>query len=691
MEPKIQKEHKENDLLLSLKNLKSYFHIDGKVIKAVNGIEFQVRKNEILGVVGESGSGKSVTALSILRLLPEPPCNISGEMYFQGHNLLEFSERQMQDVRGGEISMIFQEPMTSLNPVLSIGYQIAESLRLHQNLNSRNSWEKAVEMLNLVKIPEAARRAKQYPHEMSGGMRQRAMIAMALSSHPSLLIADEPTTALDVTTQKQILYLIKDLQAQLGTSVMFITHNLGVIAEIADHVAIMYAGKLVEYAPVHDIFHHPKHPYALCLLRSIPRLDESRHVKLEEIPGRVPALGDLPQGCIFHPRCPYSTDICKEQEPPYTQVDQQHFTMCWRSEELDRLEALKPPSVRVPANQSEVDAKAMLSVKGLRKYFRVKRAGFTGKKGLVKAVDDVSFEIKQGEVLGLVGESGCGKTTLGMCILNLVEATQGEIIFQGQDLTKLPEQEFIGKRKDIQVIFQDPYGSLNPRMKIGQIVGEPLYVHHLVANPQERRAKIIEILEQVGLDSLHADKYPHELSGGQRQRIAIARALILSPKFIVCDEAVSALDVSIQAQIINLLEDLKDSLNLTYLFISHDLSVVKHISDRIAIMYLGKIVEIAGAEHVCNSPKHPYTQALISSVPIPDPERKSVYIPLQDEIPSPMNVPPGCRFHPRCPYVQQRCRDVEPELREIEPDWHVACHFANALEKPSTYSGSILG
>ncbi len=678
-----QKEHREDEYLLSLKNLKSYFHIDGKVVKAVNGIEFHVRKNEILGVVGESGSGKSVTGLSILRLLPEPPCKISGEIHFQGRNLLACSERQMQDVRGGEISIIFQEPMTSLNPVLSIGYQIAESVRLHQKLSSRSSWEKTVEMLTLVKIPEAARRAKQYPHELSGGMRQRAMIAMALSSNPSLLIADEPTTALDVTTQKQILYLIEDLQAQLGTSVMFITHNLGVIAEIADKVAIMYAGKLVEYAPVQEIFHHPKHPYTLCLLRSIPRLDGDKHMKLEEIRGRVPALGELPRGCIFHPRCPYTTDICREQEPPSLRIDETHFTMCWRHEELDRLEAKSSPSIRVSAERTTAAA-SMLSVKGLKKYFHVKHAGFMGKKGLVKAVDRVSFDIKEGEVLGLVGESGCGKTTLGMCLLDLVKATQGEIIFQGQDLTKLPEREFIGMRKYIQVIFQDPYGSLNPRMKIGQIVGEPLHVHHLAADAQERKARVLDILEKVGLDRLHADKYPHELSGGQRQRIAIARALILSPKFIVCDEAVSALDVSIQAQIINLLDDLKDSLNLTYLFISHDLSVVKHISDRIAIMYLGKIVEIADAEPVCASPRHPYTQALISSVPIPDPERKPAYVPLQDEIPNPMNVPPGCRFHTRCPYTRQRCYDLEPDLLEIEPGRQVACHFSDALKDNSS-------
>ena len=670
-----QRQHKTQDYLLSLQDLKSYFHLEQRVIKAVNGISLHVRRNEIVGIVGESGSGKSVTALSILRLLPTPPCQLSGEIRFQGRDLLQISERQMQDVRGGEISMIFQEPMTSLNPVLSIGYQIAESIRLHQHLQKRDAWDKAVEMLHLVKIPEAARRAKQYPHELSGGMRQRAMIAMALSSNPSLLIADEPTTALDVTTQKQILYLIQDLQRQLGTSVMFITHNLGVVAEIADHVAIMYAGRLVEYGAVHAIFHHPKHPYTLCLLRSIPRLDASKHLRLEEIPGRVPALGDLPQGCIFHPRCPYTTEICREQEPPSTPIDDEHLTLCWRYDQLPQ----PGKGVREPVNLSaerETSAMPALHVVHLKKYFSVKKTGLLGTAGVVKAVDDVSFEVKQGEVLGLVGESGCGKTTLGMCILRLIEATDGKILIDGRDVTRLAEHEMIAIRQHLQVIFQDPYGSLNPRMKIGQIIGEPLLVHKLAADSREKQAKIIDILEKVGLDRLHLDKYPHELSGGQRQRIAIARALIVSPKIVICDEAVSALDVSIQAQIINLLKELQTTLNLTYLFISHDLSVVKHISDRIAIMYLGKIVELAEAEAACQTPKHPYTQALISSVPIPDPEKKPEYIALKDEIPSPMHIPPGCRFHPRCPLVQERCRAEEPEFREINPGWFAACHFA---------------
>ena len=669
------KKNWKDEILLSVNNLKAHFYMEDKVIKAVNGVDFSIRKNEILGMVGESGSGKSVTALSILRLLSTPPCKISGEVYLNGQNLLKLNEKQMQKIRGKEISMIFQEPMTSLNPVLTIGDQIAESISLHQKFNKRKAWEKAVEMLKLVKIPEPFRRVKEYPHEMSGGMKQRAMIAMALSSNPSLLIADEPTTALDVTIQKQILYLIRDLQKKLGTSVLFITHDLGVIAEIADKVVVMYAGEVLEYGLVNEIFHQPEHPYTLCLLKSIPRLDVSRGIKLEVIPGRVPDPAALPRGCVFHPRCPFTEEICREKEPPLIKVSNKHLTRCWRYEEIKKLKTKKTNLVTFVKNQQKVSDNYLLNVKDLTKYFIMKGNIFKKEKSYVRAVDRVSFSLKQGEVLGLVGESGCGKTTLGMCILRLIEPTSGEVMFRNRNITKLRQREIIEIYKDMQIIFQDPYGSLNPRMKIGEIVGEPLSIHKLIKDKKEKKTKIIEILEKVGLDSTYIGKYPHELSGGQRQRIAIARALAVSPRFIICDEPVSALDVSIQAQIINLLKNLKDQLSLTYLFISHDLSVVKYISDRIAVMYLGKIIEIAGSEKVCFSPKHPYTKALISSVLIPDPDLKHEYIPLTEEIPSPINIPSGCRFHTRCPYLKERCRNFEPELREIEKGWFVACHF----------------
>jgi len=669
------RENWKDRMLLSVNNLKAHFYMEGKVVKAVDGVNFSIQKNEVLGMVGESGSGKSVCALSILRLLPTPPCEISGQVYFKGKNLLKLNERQMQRIRGKEISMIFQEPMTSLNPVLTIGDQITESISLHQKLSKRKAWEKTIEMLRLVKIPEPFKRAKEYPHEMSGGMKQRAMIAMALSSNPSLLIADEPTTALDVTIQKQILYLIKDLQKKLGTSVLFITHNLGVIAEVADKVVVMYAGKVLEYAPVNEIFYQPRHPYTLCLLKSIPRLDVSRKVKLEVIPGSVPDSGALPRGCVFHPRCPFAKEICKQKEPPLIKVSNVHLTKCWRYEEIEKLKAKKTTSIIVLKSQGKTTGNYLLKVKNLTKYFKIKGNIFKEKKSYVRAVDKVSFMLRQGEVLGLVGESGCGKTTLGMCILRLIEPTGGEVIFQNRNITKLKQEEIIGIYKDMQIIFQDPYGSLNPRMKVGEIIGEPLLIHRLLRDKAERETEVIKLLEKVGLDSTCMNKYPHEFSGGQRQRIAIARALAVSPKFIICDEPTSALDVSIQSQIINLLEDLKNQLSLTYLFISHDLSVVKHISDRIAVMYLGRIVEIGDSEKVYSSPKHPYTKALISSVPIPDPNIKHEYIPLTEEIPSPVNIPSGCRFHTRCPYAKEKCHNSEPELKEVEKGWFVACHF----------------
>lgn len=662
-------------MLLSVRGLKTYFYMGNEVIKAVNEADFDIREGEILGMVGESGSGKSVCARSILRLLPVPPCKILGEIYFKDKDLLKLSERQMQEIRGKEISMIFQEPMTSLNPVLTIGQQIAESIIFHQKLNKREAWQKAIEILEMVKIPEAPRRTKEYPHQMSGGMKQRAMIAMALSSNPSLLIADEPTTALDVTIQKQILYLIKDLQEKLGTSVLFITHNLGVIAEIAEKVLVIYAGKVLEYAPVSGIFYQPRHPYTLGLLKSLPRLDASKGIELETIPGRVPSLSSLPQGCVFHPRCSLAEKMCKEEEPPLIKLSDNHLSRCWKYDQVKKIDSRTKISTFFVGGQKKVSDNYLLRVENLTKHFPIKSDIFKKEGRYIRAVEKVSFTLAKGEVLGLVGESGCGKTTLGMCILRLIEPTGGKVTFRDKDIVQLEEKELLSMRRYMQIIFQDPYGSLNPRMKIKDIVREPLLIHKLAENKNQEEAEIMKLLEEVGLDNTCADKYPHELSGGQRQRVAIARALAVSPEFIVCDECVSALDVSVQAQIINLLEDLKIKMDLSYLFISHDLSVTKHISDRIGIMYLGKIVEMADSEKICSSPKHPYTRALISSVPIPDPDLKREYIPLTEEIPSPIDIPSGCGFHTRCPYITEECKATEPELKEVEKGWFVACHL----------------
>jgi peptide/nickel transport system ATP-binding protein len=657
--------------LLSVNALRVSFSIDERITKAVDGIDFTLDNGETLGIVGESGSGKSVSALAILRLLPTPPSRTTGKVRFKGRDLLELSEKGMQGIRGKEISMIFQEPMTSLNPVLTIGDQISESIMLHQKVSRRRAWEKAIEMLDRVMIPEPAKRAKVYPHEMSGGMKQRAMIAMALSSNPSLLIADEPTTALDVTIQKQILFLIKGLQKELGMSVIFITHNFGVVAEVADRVAVMYAGRMVEQAPVTEIFHSPGHPYTLCLLNSIPNIAGARQERLPAIPGRVPESGaDIP-GCVFHPRCPWAQKRCELQSPPSTAITPDHSTACWRRDELETLSlhlrigadaVLQGPSKR---------REPLLSVRSLAKHYSARGAGA----GMVRAVDGVSFDIRAGEVLGIVGESGCGKTTLGKCVLRLVKPTAGQVLLANRDITDASPTELRQLRREMQIVFQDPYGSLNPRMKIGEIIGEPMRYHDIVATRREQTAKAVGLLEMVGLDRSYSDKFPHELSGGQRQRIAIARALSVSPKFIVCDEPVSALDVSIQAQILNLLQDLKKEMNLTYLFITHDMAVVKFMANAIAVMYLGLIVELAEADSLCLHPRHPYTQALLASIPDLEPARRDASAPLKGELPGPEFLKGGCRFRSRCPIATSRCADTEPDLFEVQPGWFVRCFY----------------
>src|SRR5438128_130193 len=549
--------------LLEVKGLKTYFFTDEGVVRAVDGIDLYINKGETLGIVGESGSGKTVTALSIMRLIPTPPGRIvEGAINYNGKNLIELPPAQMRKIRGKEISMIFQEPMTSLNPVFTVGEQIAEAVRLHEGLGRRDAMDKTVEMLKLVHIPHAERRVKEYPHQLSGGMRQRVMIAMALSCNPNLLIADEPTTALDVTIQAQILELLNELKAKLGMAIMLITHDMGVIAETAQRVAVMYGAQIVEEASVGELFKEPLHPYTQGLLRSIPRID---------------------------------------------------------------------------------------------------------------------LAATQRQRLGLVGESGCGKSTTGRSILRLIEPTSGEVWFGAQNVTTLDKRSLRALRKEMQIIFQDPYASLNPRMTVGSIIGEALVIHKLAATRKLREERVVQLLDTVGLAADHLRRYPHEFSGGQRQRIGIARALAVSPKLIVADEPVSALDVSIQAQIINLLEDLQAKFGLTYLFIAHDLSVVEHISTRVAVMYLGKIVEIAPAKELYTNPKHPYTEALLSAVPIPDPTMKRKRILLEGDVPSPINPPSGCRFHTRCALRVPSCSQNEQVLKEVSQGHWVACQVRTGV------------
>jgi peptide/nickel transport system ATP-binding protein len=677
--------------LLEVQNLVTKFDTQEGTVHAVNGVTFTVNEGEILALVGESGSGKSVTMLSVMGLIPQPPGKIvSGEIFFDGKNLSKFSNKQMREIRGKDIAMVFQDPNSSLNPVVSVRRQISEALKLHTDLNSSEARAQAIELLNLVGIPRAEERVNDFPHQFSGGMRQRVMIAMALSCDPKLLIADEPTTALDVTIQAQIVELVKDLQHTLGMAVIWITHDLGLVANLASRVAVMYAGRIVEEGKVEDIYARTRHPYTLGLLESIPQLGEEVPEMLQEIKGTPPDLMHEFAGCAFAPRCFHVDESCLTAAPPVMMTDVLgHLSACWHWEGLIRPEeieggsqnALKMNARTGPVSESSNGRPAaedtIVQVDGLKTYFSIRKGILQRKVGDVRAVDGVDLMIMRGETLGLVGESGCGKTTFGRTVLRLYEPSAGSITFDGQDLVSLKNKEMRSIRKRMQMIFQDPYSSMNPGMRIWEIIGEPLKVHGM-GNNQEIKAYASELLERVGLNANHIDRYPHEFSGGQRQRIVIARALSLNPDFIICDEPVSSLDVSVQAQIINLLEELQRELGLTFLFIAHDLAVVRHISDRVAVMYLGKIVELAGRDSLYSNPYHPYTQALLSAVPIPDPTSAGLQkkVVLEGDLPSPAAPPSGCRFHTRCPIVEMGLCDVdEPEFREIESGRWVACHL----------------
>ena len=670
--------------LLRIRNLKTHFFTDSGEVRAVDGVDLVVHENETLGMVGESGCGKSVTSLSVMRLIDKPGRIVEGEIEFRGDDLLKLSNTEMRKIRGNEISMIFQEPMTSLNPVHSVGAQITEALMLHQKLSKRDALHKAVDMLKLVGIPSPEIRVHEYPHQLFGGMRQRAMIAMALSCNPKLLIADEPTTALDVTIQAQILDLMRNLKNEIGSAVMIITHDLGVIAEMADNVVVLYAGQVVEYADVKSIFTDPFHPYTIELQESIPRLTDEKGKKLYPIEGSIPDPLELPPGCKFHPRCRFAVDMCSVEDPPLISLENHRQVRCWMydpahssvfegASKKERIDASSEANVPTVADE-QGKAKSLLRVDNLVKLFPIKGGVFRTTIGHVRAVDDISFEIREGETFGLVGESGCGKTTTGRLVLRLLEPTDGAVSFDDKPLYDLSKRQLRPMRRDLQIIFQDPFASLNPRMTVGDIIGESFQIHR-VRNGGSRRDQVAELLHLVGLESEHMRRYPHQFSGGQRQRIGIARAIALNPRLIVCDEPVSALDVSIQAQIINLLEELQRELGLSYLFIAHDLSVVKHISDRVAVMYLGKIVEMAETTELFDRTLHPYAEALLAAVPVPDFIESRDRVVLTGDVPSPSNPPPGCRFHTRCRYAMDICKEMEPPLEDRGNGHMVACHL----------------
>ena len=664
---------------LEVRNLSVTFTNSVQTTTAVDGVSYAIRPGEIVSFVGESGSGKTVTQLATMQLIASPPGKIrSGEVLLDGMNILRFAPNslQMRAVRGGSIGMVFQEPMTSLNPIKTIGSLLMESIMLHHRCAEKEAKQRAVELLEKVGIPDAEARLANYPHQFSGGMRQRIMIAIALSGDPQVIIADEPTTALDVTMQAQILELLVDVVKQTGAALILVTHNLGIVARYTERIYVMYAGRIVESGSTADIFRQPAHPYTRGLLAAIPRLDDPRDRKLIPIEGVPLNPANRPAGCPFAPRCRYARESCTQGQPPeLTEIGTEHLSACVHS--LETLDQMDASHEQPRFSREKTVGENMLEVEHLVVRYPLKGAFFRPKKH-VTILDDVSFAVRRGETVGLVGESGCGKTTVARSILRVIPEAQGIVRFNGVDLNTLRAGELRRERRKLQMIFQDPFSSIDPRMRASELIGEPLKIFKLVDSRAAYERRVEELFRLVGLDPAYGDRVAHEFSGGQRQRIGIARALACNPELIVCDEPISALDVSIQAQIINLLEELQQKMGLTYLFIAHDLSVVKHISDRIIVMYLGQIVEMAECEALYRRPLHPYTRALLSAVPIPDPSveagRRSEL--LTGEVPSVMNRPSGCCFADRCPHAGEECRRSRPPLREAEPGHYTACFLS---------------
>ncbi|HEY2696375.1 MAG TPA: ABC transporter ATP-binding protein [Pseudonocardiaceae bacterium] len=670
--------------ILDVQDLRTEIAVSNGAVHAVDGVSFSVDRGELLGVVGESGCGKTMTALSIMRLLPSGGRIAGGRVLLGGEDLAAMSDKEIRKVRGKRIGMVFQDPMTSLNPTIQIGRQVAEPLKLHTDYSAQQINDRVIEVLELVGLPQPAKRINAYPHELSGGMRQRVMIARALVCDPELLIADEPTTALDVTIQQQILELIDDLRSRLGMAVILVTHDLGVIAGRADRVAVMYAGRIVEVTDTNRLFGNPRHPYTEALFEALPENAAETGDNLYSIPGLPPDLVTPPTGCRFAARCRYATDQCRSEDPPlrgdiaghdyacFFPVGDQEMQVATQTHQIRRHDT-GDPRARVEIDET----KPLLQVEHLVKTFPV-TAGVVLRRrvGSVSAIADVSFTVAAGETFGLVGESGCGKTTIGRHIVGMETADSGTIRIDGTEFTALRGKEKRQRQRDTQLIFQDAYASLDPRMRVGSILAEPLTIHG-VGDRASRAKRVNELLGEVGLPRSAADRYPHEFSGGQRQRIGLARALALQPKLIVADEPVSALDVSIQAQILNLMSDLRARHGLTYVFISHDLSVVRYLANTIGVMYLGKLVEVGPAEAVYNRPHHPYTRGLIDTIPVADPWASKARGDdgVRGELPSAVNPPSGCRFRTRCPFAQEICAREEPQLRSFEGGHRAACHF----------------
>ena len=666
-------------MLLDVIDLRTHFKVGfDQTAKAVDGVSFNLASGQTLALVGESGCGKTQTAFSLIRLIAENGFHPSGEIFFDGKNLSLLSEAEMRSLRGNDIAMVFQEPMTSLNPLYRIGNQLEEPLRQHRKIAQGSARKRAIELLDHVGIPDPHKRIDNFPHELSGGMKQRVMIAMALACEPKLLIADEPTTALDVTIQAQVLRLISDLQKETGMAILIITHDMGIVNQMADHICIMYAGRIVENGSRDQVFGKMAHPYTRRLFDSIPKPEDKGYL-LDTIPGMVPGATEYSEGCLFADRCEHAVDICHQTDAPKYTLESGHTVACHLFEK-GQTPTAETDHERIPKPERQLGSATLLTVKSLRTWFPVRKGVFLRIANYVKAVDNVDLELQKGATLALVGESGCGKTTLGESILRLVREARGQVLLNGHDVMKLNTTELKQIRNRMQIVFQDPMGSLSPRMTIEDIIGEGLRVHLPNLELTEKRKRIESVLNEVGLSPSIIDRYPHEFSGGQRQRVAIARALILEPEFLVLDEPTSALDVSVQAQVLNLLNELQAARHLTYLFITHNLGVVQYMADRVAIMYLGRIVEYASVEELFSKAKHPYTKSLLEA--IPDLEERKPFEPVTGDVPSPLNPPAGCHFHPRCPIflnepkdspLAQKCKTSYPEIFSSGESF-VRCH-----------------
>lgn len=649
-----------NEPVLSVRALEVDFFIGArKRVSVVRNIDFEVFPNEVLCIVGESGSGKSVTALAIAGLLPET-ASVRGSVVLNGTEVIGADPETLRRMRGRDVGFVFQDPSTTLNPVVPVGRQMTEGQVWHGALSRKEAQARAVELLREVEVANPEVRATQYPHQFSGGMRQRAVIGMAMAGQPALILADEPTTALDVTVQAQVLDLLSRRQQETGAPIILITHDLGVVAETADRVAVMYGGRIVETGPVEEIFRAPKHPYTAALLKSIPRLNTTDR-RLDPIPGHPVTPANLPTGCSFEPRCSVGNGrpLCQSEEPALAETGASTRSAChfWQETPTGNL----PARPRLETTERAAEQEPLLDIRDLKVHFPIRRGILQRVSGHVRAVDGVSLKLYPGETVSLVGESGCGKTTTGRTVMGLIPPTSGDISFDGTSLTGLSFGGMRRTRRHLQYVFQDPFSSLNPVKTVEDIVAEPLHIHGLFEQSGGVRY-IEELFDMVGLSPQMFGRFPNEFSGGQKQRIGIARALALKPRLLILDEPVAALDVSIQAQVLNLLEDLQRELGLTYLFIAHNLSVVRHISDRVAVMYLGRIVEESTRDAIYDSPVHPYTQSLLSAAPIPDPVegRRRKRIMLRGEVPDPANPPAGCSFSPRCARATDRCRSEPP-------------------------------